>query len=80
MKVGDTLTEKAFRKFQDTFYETSFDGVRHTLGNDLVFEKNKDGKWELVSTRESRIAGQGNGPNVQRPERKKYKGYYNNKA
>jgi hypothetical protein len=81
MEVGDKMTNKAFKKFKDTFYEESFDGVRRTLGNDLVFEPTEDGKyWVLVSTRESRISGQDNGPAAHRPEQRNFKRYYEGKS
>ena len=81
MEVGDKLTNKAFAKFKDTFYEESFDGVRRTLGKDLIFEPTEDNKhWVLVSTLATRMAGQDVGPAAHRPEQRMYKRYYDGKS
>jgi hypothetical protein len=80
MKIGDKLTNTEFRELKKSYLTSTFTGTHYALGGELIF-KAVGNDWELESTRESRIADQDTGhASIHRTERRKFKGYYENKS
>ena len=80
LEIGDIITEEEFKELSRFARSVSFNGKTYMLKDDYEF-KRVDKTYEVVSTFKSRIEeSDTNHAAIHRPERKLYKGYYNNKS
>lgn len=83
MEIGDKFTQGEFDHVKKGYKKYSFGGDYYIFDDDLRFEKYTDDTgetmWMLVSTFDSRVANQDNGPKIHRKESKKFKSYYDNR-
>ena len=89
LEIGDIITEEEFKELSRFARSVSFNGKTYMLKDDYEFKRfqikldeySYENRYEVVSTFKSRIEeSDTNHAAIHRPERKLYKGYYNNKS
>lgn len=80
LKIGDIINREQFDELSKNSGGYTFNGKTYKINKSFYFEK-ENNMFKVISTFESRIEENETGfAKVHRPERRNYKGYYNNKS